>query len=220
VLTKQSWQDEHQFIRRIAMNPAQPDRITPPATLFDLAKLDVAQRDMRSAYLNGTPGMFASALAWAVAGCVAAAMSPQRAVWALFVCGVFIHPVGVLFARLLGRTGRHARDNPLGALAMATTFWMIMMLPLAYGVSLLRIDLFFPAMLFVIGGRYLCFHTLYGSRLYWVCGAVLGLAGYALARLHAPVALGGFAGAAIEVVFAGLLLACARRDAGTQAAPA
>jgi hypothetical protein len=175
---------------------------------------------MRSAYLGGGPGMLASSLAWAIAGCVAAWISPQRAVWALFIGGMFIHPVGVLLARMLGSSGRHAPTNPLGALAMATTFWMILMLPLAYGASLLRIDLFFPAMLFVIGGRYLCFQTLFGSRIYLVCGAVLALAGYGVAQLHVPVALGGFAGAAIEAVFACLLLAGARREAGVQAAAA
>lgn len=202
------------------MNLAQTDRNTSSGSLFDLTTLAAAQRDMRSAYLGGAPGVLVSGLVWAVAGCVATWISPQRAVWALFVGGVFIHPVAVLLTRLLGRAGRHAPGNPLGALGMATTFWMIMMLPLAYGVSLLRIDLFFPAMLFVIGGRYLCFQTLYGYRLYWIFGAVLALAGYGLAKLNAPVALGGFAGAVIETVFACLLLAGARREAGMQAASA
>jgi hypothetical protein len=202
------------------MNPSPADRnsLSPlsPASL-DPATLAAAQRDMRSGYLDGAPGVLVSGLAWAVAGCVATWISPQRAVWALFVGGVFIHPLAVLCTRLLGRPGRHTPGNPLGALAMATTFWMIMMLPLAYGVSLLRIDLFFPAMLLVIGGRYLCFQTLYGNRLYWVMGAVLALAGYGLARSNAPVALGGFAGAVIEIVFGGLLLAGARRQAGLPA---
>jgi hypothetical protein len=168
---------------------------------------------MRSAYLDGAPGVLVSGLVWAVAGCVAVWVSPQRAVWALFIGGAFIHPLAVLLTRLLGCSGRHAPGNPLGPLGMATTFWMIMMLPLAYGVSLLRIDLFFPAMLLVIGGRYFCFHTLYGKRLYWVLGATLALASYALIGLNASVALGGFAGAVIEVVFACVLLAGARRGA-------
>lgn len=202
------------------MPPAQTVRNTPSASSLDLTTLAAAQRDMRLAYMDGAPGVLVSGLAWAVAGCVATWISPQRAVWALFVGGVFIHPVTVLLVRLLGRTGRHAHGNPLGALAMATTFWMIMMLPLAYGVSLLRVDLFFPAMLFVIGGRYLCFQTLYGNRLYWIFGAVLALAGYGIVKLNAPVALGAFAGAAIEAVFAGLLMAGARRVAGVQAASA
>lgn len=171
---------------------------------------------MRMGYIGGAPGVLVSGLVWAIACCVAMWVSPERAVWALFIGGMFIHPVAVLLTRLLGHPGRHTPGNPLGALAMATTFWMILMLPLAYGVSLLRIDLFFPAMLFVIGGRYLCFQTLYGNRMYWVMGAVLALAGYALATFNAPVVLGAFAGAAIEIVFAGILLAGTRRDAGNR----
>lgn len=200
------------------MHSAQTDRNTLSPPLLDLTTLAAAQRDMRSAYLGGAPGVLVSALVWAVAGCVATWISPQRAVWALFIGGMFIHPVAVLCARLLGRSGRHTPGNPLGALAMAMTFWMIMMLPLAYGVSQLRIDLFFPAMLLVICGRYLCAQTLYGTRLYWVFGAVLALAGYGVAELNAPVALGGFAGAVIEAVFACLLLASARREAGIRVA--
>lgn len=202
------------------MNLAQTGPNTSSGTCFDLTTLAAAQRDMRSGYLGGAPGALVSGLTWAVAGCVATWVSPQRAVWALFAGGVFIHPVGVLLARLLGCPGKHAPGNPLGALAMATTFWMIMMLPLAYGISLLRIDLFFPAMLFVIGGRYLCFQTLFGNRVYWIFGAVLALAGYGLASLHAPVALGAFTGAAIEIAFAALLLVGTRREAGTAAASA
>lgn len=180
----------------------------------DLATTAAAQRDMRAGYLGGAPGVLVSGTVWAVAACVAAWLPPQRAIWALFVGGMFIHPIAVLCARLLGAPGRHSPGNPLGPLAMATTFWMIAMLPLAYGIALWRIELFFPAMLLVIGGRYLCFHTLYGNRLYWAIGAVLGLAGYGLAALDAPPVLGAAAGALIEIVFSLVLLAGARREAG------
>lgn len=186
----------------------------------DLATTAAAQRDMRAGYLGGAPGVLVSGSVWAVAGCVAVWQAPERAVWVLFVGGMFIHPIAVLCARLLGAPGRHAPGNPLGALAMATTFWMIGMLPLAYGIALWRIELFFPAMLLVIGGRYLCFHTLYGNRLYWAFGAVLGLAAWGLASANAAPATGAFAGALIEIVFAVVLLAGARREATARAASA
>lgn len=190
------------------------------ATASTLTTFAAAQRDMRLGYMGGAPGVLVSGLVWAMACCVALWVSPERAVWALFIGGMFIHPVSVLLARLLGCTGKHSHGNPLGALAMATTVWMILMLALAYGVSLFRIDLFFPAMLFVIGGRYLCFQTLYGNRLYWIIGAVLVLAGYGLAASNAPVALGALAGSLIEIMFAGVLMVGARREAGMLAASA
>jgi hypothetical protein len=177
-----------------------------------------AQQDMRTAYLGGAPGLFVSGAVWAIAGVVCLLRSPQAAVWALYVGGALIHPVAGLLTRLLGRSGRHAAGNPLGTLALATTIWMIMMLALAYGIALWRIELFFPAMLFVIGGRYLTFATLFGARAFWVCGAVLGLAGYAVAARHAAPAVGAFTGAAIEITFGCVLAAGLRGVKG--AAPA
>ena len=196
------------------MQSAPTERTTPASSPPDLNTLAGAQRDMRSGYMDGGAGALVSGLVWAVAAYVAAWISPERAVWALFVGGMFIHPLAVLLVKLLGRPGRHKDGNPLAPLAMATTFWMIMMLPLAYGVSQLRLELFFPAMMLVIGGRYLCFHTLYGDRLYWIMGAVLAVAGYGLGAANAPAAWSAFAGGAIEIGFAGLLLARARGKTG------
>lgn len=188
-----------------------------PAAALTVA---AAQHDMRTAYLGGAPGLFVSGTVWAVAGLVCLWRSPQAAVWALYAGGVLIHPLAVLLTRLFGRSGSHAPGNPLGALALASTIWMILMLALAYGIALWRIDLFFPAMLFIIGGRYLTFATLYGGKLYWICGAALALAGYGLATLHAPPAAGAFAGAAIEIVFGGIVLAGARAADRTTNVPA
>lgn len=179
-----------------------------------------AQQDMRTAYLGGAPGLFVSGSVWTIAGIVCLWRSPQMAVWALYVGGALIHPVSALLTRMLGRSGRHASGNPLGMLALATTIWMILALILAYGISLWRMELFFPAMLFVIGGRYLTFATLFGTRLFWVCGAALALAGYELANLHAAPATAAFAGGAIEIMFGIMTAAGVRRAARTASASA
>jgi hypothetical protein len=171
-----------------------------------------AQQEMRFAYYGGAPGMLTSAMVWLAAGLTASLVSPQRAVWTLFIGGMFIHPVSVLLTKAIGRPGSHSRGNPFGALALATTFWLILSCPLAYSVSLLRIEWFFPAMLFVIGGRYLSFSTIFGARIYWACGAALAIAGYLLARAHASPVLGAFTGAMIEMVFAMFIFAIARRE--------
>ena len=103
--------------------------------------------------------------------------SPERGVWALLIGGMLIHPASVLLVKGLGRSGKHSPGNPLGSLALAATFWLVLSCVLAYVVSILRIEWFFPAMLFVIGGRYLVFATIFGTRTYWACGAALALAG-------------------------------------------
>ncbi len=171
-----------------------------------------AQREMRFAYYGGGLGVLSSATVWLAASLVCTLYSSERAVWALFIGGMFIHPVAVLLNKALGRPGKHSAGNPFGPLALASTFWLILSLPLAYAVSLLRIDWFFPAMLFVIGGRYLTFSTIYGLRIYWVCGGALALAAYALAAMHASPGLGSLTGGAIEAVFAVVIMLGSRRE--------
>lgn len=172
-----------------------------------------AQHDLRHAYLHGAPGIFASALAWLVAGIVALQATANAAVIALFIGGMLIHPVGVVLCKLAGRPGQHSRGNPLGALALENTGWLLLSLPLAYAVSRLNPLWFFPAMMLIIGGRYLTFQTLYGLRTYWVLGGVLAIAAWLLIRLQAPVHVGAFTGAAIELGFAGVLWGRSRREA-------
>ena len=172
---------------------------------------DEAQRDMRLAYFSGAPGMFASALAWLAAGVVAMQVSDARAVLTLFAGGMLIHPVGVLLCKVLGRSGKHAKSNPLGALALESTAWLIFCLPITYAVSQFNVRWFFPAMLLVIGGRYLTFRTLFGLRIYWACGAALALAGYLLAVSKSQPHVAAFAGAAIEAAFAVAIIVRAQR---------
>ena len=187
----------HQYIHRVLF----------PITM----QLSEAQQDMRVAYVGGSSGALASAVAWLVAGIVALLVSPRSAVLALFLGGTLIFPASVVLSKAMGSTGKHARTNPLGRLALEGTVFMLFCLPLAYVVSLYRAEWFFPAMLLVIGGRYLTFSTLYGIRLYWSFGAVLALAAYALFAMGASPAAGAFTGAGIECVFAAALFAVVRQ---------
>jgi len=168
-----------------------------------------SQAQMRHAYFGGAPGMLVSAAVWAVAGAVAGGGAFTHAVWTLFAGGMAIHPLGLLLARALGRPAS-AKGNPLDRLALESTITMILALPLAYGLSLQRPDWFFPAMMLVIGGRYLVFASIYGLRLYWACGAVLAAAAYGAAAMRLAPAPAAFAGAAIEAAFALALFALTR----------
>jgi hypothetical protein len=170
-----------------------------------------AQTDMRQGYCSGGAGILASALAWSVAAGVAISGSVQKSIWALLIGGMLIHPFSVLICKLLRARGTHTKGNPLGELAGASTFWLIFCLPLAYALSLHEPRWFFPAMLLVIGGRYLVFATLYGMRLYWALGLTLAAAGIALGYLTAPAHVAVTTGAALEAVFAVIFLIEHRR---------
>jgi hypothetical protein len=170
-----------------------------------------AQADMRSGYFDGAPGILVSGLVWLVAGLVAVLATERIAALTLLFGGAVIHPLSVLLAKLLGHPGAHSKGNPLGHLAIEGTFWLLAGIAIAYGMQVLRLEWFFPAMLLIVGGRYLTFQSLYGLRIYWICGAVLCISGLALALARAPVSMGAFAGAAIELLFAAVVFSQARR---------
>jgi hypothetical protein len=171
-----------------------------------------AQSDMRHAYFGGATGAFASALVWLTSGVVALLVSPGSAVLALFIGGMLIYPLSVLLSKGIGRPGKHERGNPLGALALEGTCYMLLCLPLAFAVFLYKAAWFFPAMLLIIAGRYLTFQTIYGMRLYWFLGVVLVLGSVALVVLRAGPAAGAFLGGSIEAVFSIVLFVAHRRQ--------
>ena len=164
--------------------------------------LDDAQADMRHGYYSGSPGLAASAGMWLAAAGVAASRGPRAGLLVLVVGGVLIHPLAIAVSKLLGRPGTHAKGNPLGFLALEGTAILLLGVLLSLGLSQLRTELFFPAMLWVIGGRYLTFQTLYGRRAYWLCGGCLAAAGFAAAVMKVPASMSAFAGGGIEAAFA------------------
>lgn len=139
-----------------------------------------AQADMCRGYANGSIGIIVSGLMWLISAIVTYQYSANQAVWTLLIGGMLIHPVSVLLYKIIGLNGNHTKGNPLGNLAMEGTIFMIMCLPIAFGLSLQYTEWFFQGMLLIIGGRYLTFSSIYGIRLYWVLGAILGVAAYLL----------------------------------------
>lgn len=169
-----------------------------------------AQADMRHAYFGGAFGLFVSGAMWLAAGGAAATGATKNTIIVLFVGGMLIHPLAVLACKLAGRPGAHTEGNPLGALALESTVILLIGVMLSLLLAQFRLELFFPAMLLVIGGRYLVFQTLYGRRIYWLCGGVLAALGVASAMLKLPTPITALAGGFIEVIF-GVLVLCQER---------
>ena len=156
---------------------------------------------MRNAYLGGSTGALCSATAWFAAGLATMFHSPKAGIITLLIGGMVIFPASVVLSKILGHTGKHASDNPLAPLAIYGTIWMLVSIPIAIGASLYRIEWFFPAMLLIIGGRYMTFDTLYGNKTYLVFGATLAITAIILSVLQAAPAYGAFGGAVIEYAF-------------------
>ncbi len=167
---------------------------------------------MREGYGYGSAGILVSGLVWLNSGITATIYSQQWAIWTLIIGGALIMPIATLLEKLMGIKGVHDKNNPLGKLAMEVTIWMLMCIPLAYGLSFHKSSWFFQGMLLIIGGRYLSFASIYGLRFYWLLGAALGLAAYILFFLNASSFSSALTGGLIEIVFSILMYGMYRQD--------
>jgi hypothetical protein len=164
-------------------------------------KFEEAQKDMDFSYFGGGTGVLVSGMLWSLAGLVAILYSYQSSMLTLFIGGMFIHPTAMLLSKALKRPGNHNPKNPLGKLALESTIILFVGLFLAFYVAKLHVEWFYPIMLMAIGVRYLIFNTLYGSKIYWVLGAVLMLSGMFCILLGANFVIGAFIGGLTEIVF-------------------
>jgi hypothetical protein len=171
-----------------------------------------AQTDMRNSYANGSIGVIISGAIWLTSAFIANYYSPKKAIWALFIGGMFIYPLSTLIGKLLGLRRTHTEGNQLGNLAMEGTIWMIMCLPLAFGLSLQQTEWFFQAMLLIIGGRYLTFATIYGNKIYWFLGSVLGISAYLLYNFKVQSFGSLLTGACLEISFGLFMFLSFRKD--------
>lgn len=167
----------------------------------DFENVKLAQTEMRNNYMNGGTGMLVSGFMWLISSFFAYNYSAKQAVWALLIGGVLIHPISAIINKIIGVPATHSKNNPLSSLIMEGTFFMLMCIPLAYGLSLLKTEWFFQGMLMIIGGRYLTFNTIFGSRIFWFLGGALGTAAYLLFSINASPYLSALAGAVIEILF-------------------
>ena len=163
------------------------------------------QAEMRHAYYNGAPGILVSGFVWAIAALVCHFMGIRQGVWALLIGGALIHPLSLVLTKLLGRPAKAEKTNALNPLAAASTIWLILCCAMAYGLFLLNPVLFFPAMMAIIGSRYLVFASVFGRSVFWLLGIGLIAAGVlALFLQFKPNGAAGL-GAVIEILFAFLV---------------
>ncbi|PCJ95371.1 MAG: hypothetical protein COA50_09200 [Flavobacteriaceae bacterium] len=165
-----------------------------------------AQKDMRNAYYGGGPGVFTSGIVWLSAGIVALLSTKQTSVLVFFFGGMLIHPMGILLSKILKRSGKHKKENPLSNLSLESTFLLFIGLFIAFMALQVRPNWFFPIMILIIGGRYLIFASVYGLRIYWVLGAVLILSGVGGFFLSNSFYLIGLVGGITEIIFSFIII--------------
>ncbi len=171
-----------------------------------------AQQDMRTGYGYGSSGVFSSGLVWLCAAAAVQRYEVNTGIWTLIIGGMMIFPLSMLIGKLAGISGSHTNGNPLGRSAMEGTVWMIMCIPLAYGLSMVKPEWFFQGMLLIIGGRYLTFSGLYGMRAYWFLGGWLAVVAWVLFALQAGAFYSALAGALTEIIFGTVLFVLFRKS--------
>jgi len=176
-----------------------------------------SQRDMNASYIGGATGVLASGLVWGISGIVAVIVSNIASMAALFIGGMFIFPLSILFSKLCKRSGKHAQNNALKHLAVENLGILFVGLFLAFAVAQIEIRFFYPVMLLAIGTRYLTFQTLYGLKSYWLLGGALILAGAFALVSSLPFAAGAFIGSTIEIAFSFVLFKQSKADVSTTA---
>ncbi|WP_446916589.1 DUF7010 family protein, partial [Klebsiella pneumoniae] len=88
-------------------------------------------------------GVFVSGIVWLTTAAVIDSFSTKQAIWALLIGGGLIHPISTLLNKMMGVKMATSKGNPLTGLAMEGTIFMMMTIPIAYGLSLQRPEWFF-----------------------------------------------------------------------------
>jgi Family of unknown function (DUF7010) len=132
-----------------------------------------AQKEMRARYCGGFYGQLVSGILWLVSACLGTWGSPRAAITSLVVSGFFIFAITELLIRIAGGAPAVSADNALRGLGMQTAFVLPISMLLLLPVTLFRLNLFYPALMILLGAHYFPFVTLYGMRMFAVLATVL-----------------------------------------------
>jgi|SRR5580704_4929039 hypothetical protein len=176
-----------------------------------------AQRDVRTVFVGGFWGQLVSSIVWLASAALGFWASPRAAIIAAVAGGFFIFPLTKLLLRLSG--GRSStRGNPLNDLGMQVAFTLPLTMLLLVPVAQLDLNLFYPALMILVGAHYLPFAFLYGMRAFMALAAILVSSGIVIAHyFSASFSLGGWIGGLTLFVFAWILRAIVRQEARAKA---
>jgi hypothetical protein len=104
---------------------------------------------------------------------------------------------------MAGRRAALSRENPLGHLAMQIAFTVPVGMLLLVPITEFHLNLFYPALLVIVGAHYLPFIFLYGMRIFGALAVILVGGGVVIAMYFpGPFSLGGWVGGITLFVFA------------------
>jgi len=171
-----------------------------------------AQRENRFRFHGGFYGQLVSGVLWLVSACLAVTVGVKAAIIAIVFGGFLIFPATESLVRLSGRK-KLSEANTLWNLGMQVAFVLPFSMLLLWPVTLYRTNLFYPALMILLGAHYIPFVFLYGMRLFAFLAAIL-IGGGVLIEMFDPnrFSTGAWITGIVLVLFAFLGRMCARRD--------
>jgi hypothetical protein len=141
-----------------------------------------AQRESRLVFIGGFWGQLVSSVIWLVSAALGTWVTPKASILTVLIGGFFIFPLTQLMLRLSGRRASLSRENPLNNLGMQVAFVLPFSMPLLLPVGHYDLNLFFPALMVLLGAHYFPFATLYGMRMFLFLGGILIALGVVIAH--------------------------------------
>jgi hypothetical protein len=177
-----------------------------------------AQREVRTVFVGGFWGQLVSSVLWLVSAALGTWSTPRVAILTLVFSGIFIFPLTQLMLRLSGRRASLTNGNPFNALGMQVAFTLPLSMLLLFPVTQLKLDLFYPALMILLGAHYLPFVFQYGMLMFYPLAAILIGGGVVIGMyVHGPFSLGGWFAGATLFVFAWIGRATYRAEARARA---
>ena len=173
-----------------------------------------AQREVRTVFVGGFWGQLVASVIWLASAALGVWVSPRAAILTLVIGCFFLFPITQLMLRLAGGPSSLSSGNPLWSLGMQVAFTLPLSMLLLFPVTELRLSLFYPALLILLGAHYLPFTFMYGMRAFFFLGMILVVSGMVLTLyIRGSFSLGGWIGGLTLFVFAWILRATVRAEA-------
>lgn len=173
-----------------------------------------AQREVRTVFVGGFWGQLVSSAIWLASAAVAYWSTPRAAILTIVIGGFFIFPAVQLLLRLSGRPTTLSRGNSLWSLGMQIAFTLPLCMLLLIPVTELRLNLFYPALLILLGAHYIPFTFSYGMRMFIPLSAILVSSGVVIAHYFSEsFSLGAWVGGVTLFIFACIGRATVRQEA-------
>lgn len=179
--------------------------------------IEDAQREVRSVYIGGFYGQLVISIIWLVSAALGAWVSAKASILTAVIGGFFIFPLIQLLLHLSGRPVRVSKENSFHYLGMQIAFVLPFSMLLLVPVGRYNLNLFFPALMILVGAHYLPFATSYGMRMFLFLAGLLMAEGIVIALYFSRTfSLGAWIAGVTLFVFAWIGRSIAVNEARTQ----